>query len=369
MRRPMRRRTGARQVLAVEDRIIIRGKLNFDTDAGALRPMMHKGTNNRRNRVQGGPILEILMAIALIGFGGTGSALAQESGQLTFATPQDAAAALAVAARANNERKMLAILGPSAKPLISSGDPVADKRLRGLFARRYSELHQFASDSQGRVFLYIGPANWPTPIPLEKKDGRWFFDTPYGKKQVLYRRIGFNEHYAIRVCRAIVKAQRQYYAGLHGASVHQYAQKFRSDSGTKDGLYWRVESGQPESPLGPLVARAARQGYTHHPGQQPQPFHGYMYGLLKGQGPNAPGGAKSYIVDGKMTGGFALIAYPARYADSGVMTFIVNQDGRIYQKDLGPNTDQIASAMTAYNPDDTWSLLKTSGNERVAGGN
>ena len=344
--------------LVVRRLIIREGDLKIATEAESLRPMMHTGADNRRSVVPGGMTLKILSVVLLIGFASLGCARAQEPGQRTFATPKAAAAALAAAAQTNNEEEMLAILGPSAKDVISSGDPVADKRMHELFARRYSELHQFARDDEGRVFLYVGPANWPTPIPLEERDGRWYFDTAYGKKQILYRRIGFNELYAIRVCRAIVNAQREYHAGIHGGSVHQYAQKFRSDPGTQDGLYWTVKPGEPKSPLGPLVAKASRQGYQHHAGGQPQPFHGYIYALLK-QGPNAPGGAKDYVVDGRMTGGFAVIAYPARYADSGVMTFLVNQDGQIYQKDLGPETDQIASAVTAYNPDATWSRVET----------
>ncbi len=159
----------------------------------------------------------------------------------------------------------------------------------------------------------------------------------------------------IKVCAAIADAQRDYYAALHdGASEHQYAQRFRSTAGKQDGLFWEVQAGTPESPLGPLLAEAAIEGYQHHATGQPHPFHGYVYRLLTSQGPNAPGGAKNYIVDGKMTGGFGLVAYPIAYRDSGVMTFIVNQDGQIYQKDLGPDTGQIASEMVTYNPDATW---------------
>jgi hypothetical protein len=348
--------------------IIRKVRLRSDTKADAITAMMHIIAGTKCKGVRGGPALKILIIGLIIGLSSSWSALAQEPGQQTFATPQAGAAALAAAARTNNEQEMLAILGPSAQDLISSGDPVADKRNHELFASRYSELHQFASDSEGRVFLYIGAATWPTPIPLEKRGDRWYFDTAYGKKEVLYRRIGFNELYAIKVCRAIVNAQREYYAGLHGDSVHQYAQRFRSNLGTQDGLYWTVKQGEPQSPLGPLVARASRQGYQHQAGGQPHPFHGYIYGLLKSQGANAPGGAKSYIVDGKMTGGFALIAYPASYGDSGVMTFLVNQDGQIYQKDLGPQTEQIASTMTDYDPDDSWSRVEASRNKQAGGG-
>jgi len=341
--------------------------LGFDKEAKAVTSMVHIIADSKHNRVWREPALKILfVGLIIVSFG---SALAQELGQRTFTTPQAAAAALAAAAEENNEKAMLEILGPSAQDLISSGDQTADERRHQLFAQRYQELHQFASESEGRVFLYVGAENWPTPIPLEKRGERWYFDTAYGKKEVLYRRIGFDELYAIKVCQEIVNAQREYYAGLHADSVHQYAQKFRSDSGTQDGLYWMTKQGEPQSPLGPLVAEASRRGYQHNSGAQPHPFQGYIYGLLESQGANTPGGVRSYIVDGKMTGGFALIAYPASYRDSGVMTFLVNQNGQIYQKDLGAQTEQIASTMTAYNPDDTWSRVETSQSKQAGGGN
>ncbi|MGD1027837.1 DUF2950 domain-containing protein [Candidatus Binatus soli] len=280
--------------------------------------------------------------------------MAQESGQKTFSSAAEAADAFAVAAQNNDEAAMLAILGPSAGDLISSGDPVADKERHDTFAAKYRASHQFAGAADGRTFLYIGAENWPTPIPLRQNGSQWYFDTDYGRQEILFRRIGSNELDVIKVCGAIADAQRDYYGALHdGASEHQYAQRFRSTAGTQDGLYWEVKAGaQPDSPLGPLVAEAASEGYQHT--GQPHPFHGYFYRLLTSQGANAPGGAKSYIVAGKMTGGFALLAYPASYRDSGVMTFIVNQDGQVYQKDLGPNTGQIAGAMAAYDPDATW---------------
>ena len=211
--------------------------------------------------------------------------------------------------------------------------------------------------------LYIGAENWPTPIPLQKTGSQWYFDTAYGKQEILYRRIGSNELNVIKVCAAITDAQKDYYTALHdGASEHQYAQKFRSTDGTQDGLFWKVAAGSQADPSGLLVAEAADQGYHHHtPGSfTPHPFHGYIYRILTSQGANAPGGARSYFVNGKMTGGFALVAYPARYRDSGVMTFLVNQDGQIYQKDLGLNTEQIASEITMYDPDATWEAVNKS---------
>lgn len=289
----------------------------------------------------------------VLGLGDARIAFAQEPGQKTFNSAMEATDAFAGAVQNHDEAAMLAILGPSGRDLISSGDPVADKDGQDAFAAKYRASHQFAAAGDGRTILYIGSENWPTPIPLRQNGSQWYFDTDYGKQEILYRRIGGNELDVIKVCAAIADAQRDYYAALHdGASEHQYAQKFRSTAGTQDGLFWKVKGSQGESPLGPLVAEAASEGYQHT--SQPHPFRGYFYRLLTSQGANAPGGAKSYIADGKMTGGFALVAYPASYRDSGVMTFIVNQDGPVYQKDLGPNTDQIASAIVAYDPDATW---------------
>lgn len=299
------------------------------------------------------PVLGVGFVLML---GCSQAALAQEPGQKAFNSATEATDAFAAAVGNHDEAAMLAILGPSGRDLISSGDPVADRNKQNTFAAQYHVSHQYAAAGDGRTFLYIGTENWPTPIPLQKNGSQWYFDTKYGKQEILYRRIGSDELNVIRVCAAIADAQRDYYAVLHdGASEHQYAQRFRSTAGTQDGLFWEVQAGvQPESPLGPLVAEAASQGYQPHTTGQPHPFHGYIYRILTSQGVDAPGGAKNYIVDGKMTGGFALVAYPVSYRNSGVMTFMVNQDGQIYQKDLGPNTDQIVSQMVAYNPDATW---------------
>jgi hypothetical protein len=265
---------------------------------------------------------------------------------------------------------MLAILGHFGEELIYSGDRVADKANNDHFVEKYHQMHRFAATGSGRMILYIGAENWPVAIPLKKSGAKWYFDTSYGKQEVLYRRIGSNELNVIKVCQEIVSGEREYYAASHdGDSVHQYAQKFRSTPGKQDGLYWEVKSGEPESPLGPLVAEAASEGYghhAHHAAGKSHPFHGYIYKLLHRQGAAAHGGAQDYIVDGKMTGGFALIAYPVRYRDSGVMTFVANQDGQIYQKDLGPRTNQIASEMTEYNPDDTWQPVEGTENTNVS---
>jgi hypothetical protein len=198
----------------------------------------------------------------------------------------------------------------------------------------------------------MGAENWPFPIPLKKDAaGQWYFDSKAGVEEVLYRRIGANELATIRVCKALADAQDDYFSETHdGDTVHQYAQKFISDPGKQNGLYWKTAEGEPESPIGPMIAEATGAGYS----KKTDPFHGYYYRVLTAQGAAAPGGAKSYIVDGKMTKGFAFVAYPAEYRNSGVMTFVVNLNGVIYEKDLGPKTDDLANAMTAINPDKTW---------------
>jgi hypothetical protein len=314
--------------------------------------IFQSGRSNIRN-VCRWLVLSTSLVVALVS-----AASAQEPGQKTFNSALEATDAFAAATQNHDEEAMLAILGPSGKDLISSGDSVSDRNHQDAFAAKYRASHQFVAAGDGRTFLYIGSENWPTPIPLMNKGTQWYFDTEYGKHEILYRRIGSNELNVIRVCSAIADAQHDYYAALHdGSSVHQYAQKFRSTEGTQDGLFWKVKAGtQQESPLGPLVTEAASEGYHHGATgiPAPNPFHGYIYRMLTSQGANASGGARNYVVDGKMTGGFALVAYPARYRDTGVMTFIINQDGQVYQKDLGPNTDQIAGEMTAYDPDTTW---------------
>jgi hypothetical protein len=210
-------------------------------------------------------------------------------------------------------------------------------------------MHRYAYDDEGKVSLIIGAENWPTPIPLIKKGGGWIFDTAAAKDELLFRRIGRNEIFTIKVLRDLVDGQNEY-----AASKNQYAEKILSDPGQQDGLYWAAAPGEPESPIGPLVASATVEGYKRGENGAPTPFHGYYYRILDRQGRNAPGGAKRYIVDGKMTNGFAFVAYPAEYRASGVMTFMVNQDGVVVQKDLGAETSKLASAITEFNPDKTW---------------
>ncbi len=245
----------------------------------------------------------------------------------------------------------MSILGPDAKGLISSGDPAQDKSHREDFVKKYKEMHRLVNEPDGTTTLYIGAENWPTPIPLLHKGNAWYFDTPAGKKEILYRRIGKNELAVIQVCQALVDAQKEYYSQPHdGESQQQYAGKLSSDPGKHNGLYWETSAGQPESPIGPLVAAAAVD--PGNPDQKPQPFMGYYFRILTGQ--KTAKGSHSYIVDGKMTGGFAFLAYPAEYRSSGVMTFIVDQDGVVYEKDLGPRTAAIAKTLTRYSRDATW---------------
>jgi len=274
---------------------------------------------------------------------------AQQPGQKTFSSAQEAASALVTAAQNNDEKTMLAILGPSGKQIVSSGDATEDANSRANFVKRYQEMHRLVKEPDGTTVLYIGAHNWPTPIPLANKGKLWHFDTEAGKKEILYRRIGRNELSAIRVGQELAAAEKDY-----SAQYKEYAQKIFSDEGQHNGLYWKAGDGEPQSPIGPLVAKAVAQGYAKSREGAPTPYRGYYYHILTRQGKDAPGGVKSYIVDGKMTGGFAFVAYPAEYRSSGVMTFIVGEDGVVYQKDLGTKTDVLAKAMKEYNPNPSW---------------
>jgi Protein of unknown function (DUF2950) len=274
----------------------------------------------------------------------------------TFATPQQAGQALAIAAKSEDRDQLLRIFGSNASDIISAGDPVQDKAALNAFTQAYQTMNRWRKMTDGSQVLLIGADNFPFPIPLKKNaSGQWYFDTDAGRDEILSRRIGRDELFVINVCSAFVDAQREYYSEKHGG-VKQYAQKFLSDPGQQNGLYWDSPQGAPRSPLGPLAAYATNEGYKIQPGQH-QPFHGYYFLMLTRQGPDAHGGAKTYIVNGKMTGGFAAVAYPAKYGDSGIMTFMVNQDGVTLQKDLGKSTEQIASAMKEFNPDKTWAPL------------
>jgi Protein of unknown function (DUF2950) len=276
--------------------------------------------------------------------------LAQQPGQRTFSSPEEAANALVAAALKNDEKAMLEILGPDGKQIVSSGDEVEDAENHANFAMRYQEMHRFVREPDGTTVIYIGAHNWPAPIPLLNKGNLWYFDTDTGKKEIVYRRIGRNEISAIHICRELVAAQKEYYSAQH----NEYAQKIFSDEGQRNGLYWKASENEPQSPIGPLVAAAVAEGYAKGQGGPPTPYRGYFFHILTRQGKNAPGGAKSYIVNGKMTEGFAFLAYPAEYRSSGVMTFVVGADGLVYQKDLGKKTDVLAKGMKEYNLDSRW---------------
>jgi Protein of unknown function (DUF2950) len=277
------------------------------------------------------------------------------SGQKTFSSPSEAVKALVEAARSGDPAQLVPLLGPRSKDLVSSGDPVADKQGLARFVKAYDEKHSLSVEAQGFEVLQVGQNNWPLPFPIVRDGQAWYFDSSRGEEEVINRRIGRNELGAIAVCEGYVQSQMEYASKGHdGSSSGIYAQRLHSDPGKQNGLYWAVSTGQPQSPMGPLVTSAAAEGYSKQDSGSPSPYHGYIYKILTAQGPEAPGGAKSYIVDGKLTGGFALIAYPAQYGSSGIMTFIVNQDGVVYQQDLGEKTDELASQIAAYNPDSSW---------------
>jgi hypothetical protein len=274
--------------------------------------------------------------------------------QEVFASPEQAGKALVEANRTNNHSELLKILGPGAADLINSGDPIADSNARKKFVAAYNAGHAWEK-ADGEEVMVVGADKWPLPIPLLQEKGKWHFDTKAGRQEILERRIGHNELTVIKVCRAYVEAQADYASVNPG--LHEYAQKFKSSPGKHDGLYWRVASGEKESPLGELVARAEAEGYNTSAAKGTHvPFHGYYFRILKAQSSAARGGAGNYVVNGHMTKGFALLAYPARYGDSGIKTFIVNQAGIVHEKDLGPNTVATAAKITSYDPDPAWQV-------------
>jgi hypothetical protein len=277
--------------------------------------------------------------------------MAQQPGQKTFSSPEEASNALVTAVQSNDEKAMLDLLGPHGKQIISSGDEAEDANSRANFVQKYQEMHRLVTEPDGTTTLYIGAKNWPTPIPLVHKANTWYFDTDAGKKEILYRRIGRNEVSTIRVCQELVVAENEYHDTRHG----EYAEQFISDEGQHNGLYWQAAAGAPQSPIGPLVASAVAEGYAGGGSKSAlTPYRGYYFRVLTLQGKNAAGGAKSYVVSGKMSEGFAFVAYPAEYRSSGVMTFIVGSDGVVYEKDFGTETGAVAKAMKKYDPDATW---------------
>jgi hypothetical protein len=281
---------------------------------------------------------------------------AAPKGQKAFASPEEAVKALYEAAKQEDAKSLSAIFGPGGKDLIATGDKAADQAERKRFVRGYEEKNQLVPETDKRATLLVGKEDWPFPIPVVKEGETWFFDVKEGKEELLNRRIGRNELSAIQVCMAYVDAQREYaFRSQEKLGLMQYAQKFWSSKGKKDGLYWETKAGEEPSPFGPLAAKAMREGYrAKKEGDKPVPYWGYFYRILKKQGPNASGGAYDYVVRGKMIGGFAMVARPAVYGVTGVMTFMVSHDGVVFEKDLGKDTEKIVGAMNQFNPDQSW---------------
>lgn len=305
-------------------------------------------------------VLTGIITVVLLLNGTYSPLLAKVIRQKSFGSPEEAVNALVAAVRADDKKEMLAILGPRGKELISSGDEAADKEGREKFLKAYDEMNKLEEESADKVVLHVGTDAWTLPIPIIKKNNTWFFDTKAGKEEILNRRIGRNELNVIEVLHAYVDAQREYASkDCKGGGVVEFAQKFISTEGKHDGLYWKSKEGEEISPLGLLVAQAAKEGYAEKAAViNFSPFHGYYYRILKGQGKHATGGAYDYVVKGKMILGYALVAYPAQYGNSGIMTFIVNHEGVIYQKNLGKNTERIAKAMKKFDPDSTWKKVE-----------
>jgi len=319
---------------------------------------MFVNTWNQKKRSMCRFVFAIIAAMVILG--GFYQGAFAEAKQKSFKSPEEAFRALVTAAKGNDTKELLAIFGPAGKELISSGDEVADKAWRDHFVKAYEEMNKLVSETDTKVILHVGNGEWPYPVPVVKKGENWFFDTKAGKEEILNRRIGRNELNAIQVCLAYVDAQREYIKEDRDENkLLEYAQRLISREGEKNGLYWEAKEGEEPSPLGPLIAKAAAEGYTgKRPFGKRTPYHGYYYKILKAQGKNAPGGEYDYVVNGKMIGGFALVAYPAEYGDSGVMTFIVNQDGVVYEKNLGKDTEKIATAMKKFDPDKTWKKVE-----------
>jgi len=314
--------------------------------------MERKASNCRELRLFSG-VLIILAVVTMVTASVTGAT--EGTGQRIFTSAQQAVDALVTAARENNDSELLAILGPGSEDIIASGDQVADQKGRAHFLKAYEKKNSLRKDSDSRTVLIVGNKNYPFPIPIVRQEKGWIFDTQAGIDEILNRRIGRNELHTIEVMHAYTDAQREYACMKPAGGIPEFAQKFASSKGKKDGLYWEAGEGEEESPIGPLIAEAAEDGYTGGlVNEPPEPFHGYYFKILAAQGKDANGGAFDYVVDGKMVLGFALVAYPAKYGASGVMTFLVNQEGVIYEKDLGEETVKEAEAMTTFNPDKTW---------------
>jgi len=300
----------------------------------------------------------LVLMTGLLLLAGSVLCLAQSSNEKSFPSPGDAVLALYNAAKSNDMQAMNAIFGSNASKILNTGDAVADKNTIANFVRRYDQMHRVVLEPDGTVTLYVGADNWPSPIPIVKdSSGKWYFDTDAGMKEILYRRVGTNENDAIDTLHTLVEAQREYASQARdGSKTKQYTLKFVSTAGQQDGLYWKTDESQPPSPIGPLIADASSQGYTVEQGKA-TPFHGYYFRILTKQGPAAKGGPRDYVANGQLTKGFAFVAYPSDYRNSGVMTFVVNQEDVVYQNDMGPDTEKLGASMTEYNPNSSWSRV------------
>jgi len=282
----------------------------------------------------------------------------KEAGQPSFNSPEEAATAFVGALQSGDKPAVAKLLGPGVDDLLSSGDAVADKADRDWFVAAYNAKHSIDADGTDKMTLSVGEDAWPMPIPIVKKNGKWLLDGAAGADEIVYRRVGENELGAIDVCRGFVGAQQEYASqGRDGDPAGIYALKLISDEGMHNGLYWHSADDEPASPAGPFVAAAAAEGYRKAEGGGRTPYHGYYYRLLYKQGTNANGGAKEYFKDGLLTQGFALVAWPADYGASGVQTFIVSQDGVVFQKDLGEDTATAVEAITSFDPDSSWTAI------------
>lgn len=297
----------------------------------------------------------ITILFALTALSASYAGALEAPGHESFSSPQQAVAALVSAVQNNNDAELLHILGPGSEDLISSGDSIADQKGKARFLKAYKKKNNLEQKGEGHVVLLVGTKDYPFPIPIVRQGKAWVFDTQAGREEILDRRIGRNELHTIEVMHAYTDAQREYACMKRKVGEPEFAQKFTSSEGKKDGLYWKTNDGEEESPFGPMIAMATKEGYTGGLGKdRHEPFHGYYFKILKTQGQHAKGGAFDYVAHGKMILGFALVAYPAKYRASGVMTFIVNQEGVIYEKDLGEDTALVAAAMSAFDPDKTW---------------
>lgn len=298
--------------------------------------------------------LAVFTMVVITGITICGCSDAEKSDKKSFTSPNEAVNALINAVKQNDTQKLLAITGPEGEEIVSSGDEVADKAERTRFLEDFEAMHKLEQETPEKVILVVGKEEWPFPIPMVKAGESWHFDVAAGKEELLNRRIGRNELNVIKVMNAYVDAQREYaIIDRDGDDVREFAQKLPSDEGKKDGLYWPAKEGEEMSPMGPFVATAIKKGYSKKE-EGPTPYHGYYYKILKAQGASPPGGAYDYVVNGNMILGFGLLAHPAEYGASGIMTCIINQQGIVYEKDLGEETATIAEAMETYDPDETW---------------